>query len=178
MPLTRTGAALAALALALAACSSSPPAATTAAATSPGATPSADAMQIALRFVACARAHGHRIPDPTLAGGRIRFEVPAQSGQPQLEEMKAVRNIPECEAIYRQIPDQHQRPKPPTAAEMDRGRKFADCVRKHGLPDFPDPSSNGTFPVRGTPLQPQVKGPAMRAAFDACTEYAVEFPFS
>ncbi|XVQ82325.1 hypothetical protein ACQP2K_26085 [Microbispora siamensis] len=156
----------------LAACSSSPSATTTAA------TPSVDAMQIALRFVACARAHGHRIPDPTLVGGRIRFEVPAQGGQPHPEKMKAVRDIPECEAIYKQIPDQLQRPKPPTAADMDRGRKFADCVRRHGISAFPDPSSDGTFKLWGTPLDGKAKSPAMRAAFDACVEFAVEFPFS
>ncbi|MBP2706517.1 hypothetical protein JOL79_22160 [Microbispora sp. RL4-1S] len=177
MPRTRTGAALAVMALALAACSSSPPATTTAAA-SPGATPSADAMRIALRFVACARAHGYQIPDPTLVGGRIRFEVPAQSGQPRPEDMKAARNIPQCEALYKQIPDQRRRTQAPSAADIARGRKFADCVRRHGISDFPDPSSDGTFKLRGTRLESKAKDPEMRAAYDACVEFAVEFPFS
>ena len=42
---------------------------------------------------------------------------------------------------------------------------FAQCVRSHGVPDFPDPDSNGLFP-KGRPLG--VSDSRVRAAENAC----------
>ena len=37
--------------------------------------------------------------------------------------------------------------------------KFADCMRRHGEPGFPDPSSNGVFSLNGIdPNSPQYEG--------------------
>ncbi|MBV8218137.1 MAG: hypothetical protein JO325_06725 [Solirubrobacterales bacterium] len=64
-----------------------------------------------------------------------------------------------------------------TAASDSQGLKFAQCMRSHGVPNFPDPSGgalnlrvqqspNGTN-VNGV----QVNGPAFQSAMNACRSY-------
>ena len=48
--------------------------------------------------------------------------------------------------------------------------KFAECLRSNGLPDFPDPSSNGTFHI--TSSSGAVPGsPQFQAAQKACRKF-------
>ena len=48
--------------------------------------------------------------------------------------------------------------------------KFAECLRSNGLPDFPDPSSNGTFHI--TSSSGAVPGsPQLQAAQKACRKF-------
>jgi hypothetical protein len=67
-----------------------------------------------------------------------------------------------------------------TAAANAQGLKLAQCIRAHGVPNFPDPTSNGsggiqiqqsdrsgsgsTTKVNGVP----VNGPAFRSAMNSC----------
>ena len=44
--------------------------------------------------------------------------------------------------------------------------KFAECMRSHGMPDFPDPSANGTFSLNVGPNSPQ-----FQTAQKACRKY-------
>jgi hypothetical protein len=47
------------------------------------------------------------------------------------------------------------------------GIKFADCMRSHGVPNFPDPGSGGGIQFNaGSGIDPQ--SPAFRAAQNAC----------
>ena len=39
------------------------------------------------------------------------------------------------------------RDKAPTTAELHRMVLFSRCMREHGLPDWPDPRTDGTFPL-------------------------------
>lgn len=41
---------------------------------------------------------------------------------------------------------------------------FAQCMRSHGEPNFPDPTSNGTFSIS----QINITGPAYHSALSAC----------
>ena len=38
-------------------------------------------------------------------------------------------------------------PKPPTAAELRRAVRFSQCMRERGVPDWPDPHPDGTYPL-------------------------------
>jgi hypothetical protein len=51
-----------------------------------------------------------------------------------------------------------------TLTARDKGVKFAECLRTHGVPDFPDPNANGEF-VYGVSVSPTV----FTRATDACT---------
>lgn len=69
------------------------------------------------------------------------------------------------------------------STKAGKGLEFADCIRAHGVPNFPDPTSNGggglkiqqsatagsgaSLSVNGVP----VKGPAFQAAQKACSKY-------
>ena len=118
--------------------------------------------QIGHRYAECLRAHGHpQIADPTLrSDGRLSFgaqddAVSAASralrGDTCRAELVALKDAP---------------PKPPTAAELRQLVRFSRCVRTHGLPDWPDPHSDGTFPLNER-LQRAGKG-AIFAALEPC----------
>jgi hypothetical protein len=49
----------------------------------------------------------------------------------------------------------------PVAASL----KFAECIRSHGVPDFPDPGSDGLTSTDG---RVDKQSPAFRAALEAC----------
>ncbi|HEY1567324.1 MAG TPA: hypothetical protein VGF68_09910 [Solirubrobacteraceae bacterium] len=53
------------------------------------------------------------------------------------------------------------------AAGLKQGLKLAGCMRAHGVPNFPDPSSSGGINIQqGSGIDPQ--SPAFQAAMKAC----------
>jgi hypothetical protein len=113
---------------------------------SPNASPGSALQNLRLighRYAACLRHHGHpQIADPTVrSDGRITFgeqddAVDAASraltGATCRRELAALKEAP---------------PLPPTAAELHRAVLFSQCIRKHGVPDWPDPHPDGTYPL-------------------------------
>jgi hypothetical protein len=51
------------------------------------------------------------------------------------------------------------------ATDQDEGVRFAECIRGHGVPHFPDPNAKGEF-VFGIDVSPAV----WRKAVDACKD--------
>jgi hypothetical protein len=51
----------------------------------------------------------------------------------------------------------------PKATDQDKAVKFAECIRAHGVPHFPDPNAKGEY-VFGIDVTPAV----WRKAVDAC----------
>lgn len=64
--------------------------------------------------------------------------------------------------------------------------KLAECVREHGVPDFPDPSGNGGFQIQSSPngnapvsvdgRQINVSAPAFQRAMQDCQKYQPQGP--
>jgi hypothetical protein len=55
---------------------------------------------------------------------------------------------------------------------MQKLRDFAKCIREHGIPEWPDPKSDGTFPIAGTPIQAEGKSSGrLSTAVEACKQY-------
>jgi hypothetical protein len=58
------------------------------------------------------------------------------------------------------------------AANHEKAVKFAQCMREHGVKDFPDPDASGSFTidgvVNGSSLDPS--SAAWKAALDACKD--------
>ncbi len=119
-------------------CSSSPGrAGVTGASASPTATESGEAQ--ALAYTACMRSHGvPNFPDPTVQNGSVGFNITGADGidqnSPQyLSARQACQSLRgggtanSGSANY--------------AAEV----KFSECMRSHGVTDFPDPNKNGGF---------------------------------
>jgi hypothetical protein len=145
LPARRTAAIIAALAgvaCLAAACSSSP--ASPAGKSSPG-----DAGAQALAYSKCMRSHGvHDFPDPTIHGNSIGLSLHGSSGSnlnPGSPVFKAASQA--CKSL---APPGLSGPQQQTAQELATDVKFADCMRSHGYPGFPDPDGRGVFNVPGS----------------------------
>jgi hypothetical protein len=144
----------------------------------PAASPSQNSVQrelaVAKRFATCARAHGRpAFPDPVIDGqGRVTY--PASSGadgNDRKREIGALESVPECKAILNEMQTLTSRSDAPGPEVIQKLRRFAQCVRQHGVPAFPDPKSDGmferTFPGSGGTMG----SPAVKAAMVACRQY-------
>jgi hypothetical protein len=142
------GAALVGLVLVAAGCgrTTAPPVATvstTNAAAAAGPPPSNDPMAQAVRYAACIRSHGlPNFPDPQQSSQdghqTIRIHTPdLNSGQAQAAEKACSKFLP---SGFDSSPAQ-------AAQTLTHLLAFARCMRDHGVPGFPDPTSTGSFPT-------------------------------
>jgi hypothetical protein len=53
------------------------------------------------------------------------------------------------------------------AADQEQARKYAQCIRDNGVPDFPDPDPNGRFSAEHDQNDPE-----LRAAQEKCRDLA------
>jgi hypothetical protein len=140
---------------------------------SPAAAPTNDLnaeLALARQFVACGRNHGFgALTDPSITSGKIDFTHNDPAAKQALQD---IAQVPECKAILDQIPDTSYNEHPvPDASQMQALLAFAQCMRDHGVPEWPDPKPDGTFPIVGTPLEGEGKSGRFLAADDACKQY-------
>jgi hypothetical protein len=58
----------------------------------------------------------------------------------------------------------------PSAARVDAGLELSNCMRSHGVPNFPDPGQGGNISIGpSSGLNPQ--SPAFQSAQQACRRY-------
>jgi hypothetical protein len=128
---------LAALTPPLAACSSGP--------TTPPQSARAQALRVWQEFASCLRSHGAtHVPDPQVDdNGQATW--PGLSEAEQQQEQQIVGDA--CDPILQKLPPQAQPHANNQIANQDLAtlRRWAQCMRQNGLPDFPDPSSDGVF---------------------------------
>jgi len=112
----------------------------------PTTTSTASAQQDLLKFAQCVRSHGvPDFPDPDSQGGFDPSQISGVQDSPQLKTATA--------ACMGDLPVGASAPTP----EVETGLlRFAQCMRSHGEPDFPDPGST-TKPPAGAidPTSPQ-----------------------
>ena len=139
----------------------------------------ADVLALGKQVAQCIRENGiPDFPDPvienhqlTLPGGietRLKDVYPEQALQ-QAQQA--------CQSLFDQLPESAIRgenngdPDVPGPEDVDALRRWAQCVRENGIPDWPDPKSDGSFPLRGTPLEAEGKSDRMIRAAQACQQY-------
>jgi hypothetical protein len=139
---TLTGAALAVAVLA-AGCGSSKSVGNT----GPGnPTTSSSAFTRVLAYARCMRGHGTPdFPDPTSTtnGRHVTIDIPAGSGSdldPDNPTFKAASRA--CRSL---LPSGGLQPPAIASRRLTEELQWASCVRSHGLPNFPDPNSQGAF---------------------------------
>ncbi|GAA2082004.1 hypothetical protein [Actinomadura alba] len=145
MPLLRTAALAAGVAVALGgltACSTGG-AATTA---TTSASPSPNAQQVAALYrqlAQCLRENGApNFPDPVRDARTGEWVPPRGTKDPPQRAFTA------CRSISDRIPrPKGKEDRPPTAAELAKLRQFSTCMREQGSRDWPDPNSDGRFPL-------------------------------
>jgi len=136
------------------------------------------------QFAACARSHGNPdFPDPAYpvnaqpSGLTWGFTLFASVDKLVLGQ--AANGA--CADVARQMPPAPDALRPPGATTLTHMRQFAQCMRQHGMTEFPDPRSDGTFPVANTPyealspLSPAHPSPAVADADHACRRYSLDW---
>jgi hypothetical protein len=119
----------------------------------------------ALAFAHCMRSEGVlSFPDPG-AGGVIPKESLQQLGVSSTRFQAAVQACRHLLPGGGRTPDQAERQQ-----VTQEGVQFARCVRSHGVPNFPDPGSDGRIPDPATVGVDQ-GSPKFRAANQACGRY-------
>jgi hypothetical protein len=90
-----------------------------------------------LQYANCMRSHGvTSFPDPGSGGGRIQKIGPGTGIDPQSPAFQAAEKA--CGRFGPKIGG----PTHMSASDQRRALAFAECVRAHGVPSFPDPSES------------------------------------
>jgi hypothetical protein len=128
-----------------------------------------DVHAIWRELIQCLRDNGMpNLPDPRIdADGQPHFP----GGDPGDAPPQAERA---CKPIYNRLPasvredgsEGGEASRPP--ADIPALLRFARCMREQGMPDWPDPKADGTFPLVGTSLEREGKSPRYLKAARAC----------
>jgi hypothetical protein len=166
-------AALASAALLAAACSGGPPgsgAASAGPSSSGSARASGSAQAAGLALARCMRSHGvPKFPDPNSQGGiGITPGDGVDLNSPQFQAAQKT-----CQKLVA--------PQPLTAAQQGQVKagnlKYAQCMRSHGISDFPDPNSQGQLEIQAKPGSDlQLGNPRFQSANKACQHYQYTVP--
>jgi hypothetical protein len=119
-------------------------------------------QQRAVKFAQCMRAHGVNMPDPKFSdGGRgVSISIPRGVSKEKVDKAQA--------ACKQYLPNGGEPPKvdPKITEQL---RKFAQCMRAHGVPKFPDPqTSNGGGIAINADNGVNPESPTFKAAEKAC----------
>ena len=91
------------------------------------------------KFAQCMRDNGVDMPDPEVdSEGRVAFGAPAGGGGAADREKTQAAH----EKCKQHLPNGGQPPKL-SDEELEKMRKFSQCMRENGYPDFPDPEPEG-----------------------------------
>lgn len=109
--------------------------------------------------VQCYRTHGDpSFPDPVYDPHDGRWHFAVSPGTAPLSTQRA------CQHLF---PAANASP-PVPQAQFQQLVRLAECLRHHGVPNWPDPDPDGSFPL---PPSLQKKTPAWAAASTACQRY-------
>jgi len=118
----------------------------------------ADNDDAALAYSKCMRDNGYaEFPDPTPGEG-MRFLITPGSAA----------RFEKASTACRDLAPEGLRDEGVTPEQLDGLLKLAQCVRDHGVPNFPDPTADGRFEAEKIGAGPD--DPKLKAAMGACRE--------
>jgi hypothetical protein len=108
-----------------------------------------------LAFASCVRTHGvTSYPDPqvTSSGNHVSVKISPGAADPNSSAFKTAN-----QACHHLLPNGGL-PAYASSGQLAQDVTFADCIRAHGDPGFPDPDHDGVFtlPAGIDPQAPQV----------------------
>jgi hypothetical protein len=118
-----------------------------------------------VRYSQCMRSHGlPNFPDPVQeSGGGVSLSLKKGSGlDPSSQPFKA------AETACRKYSPKHGNGKPIPAAEQQKFLRYSQCMRTHGVPQFPDPKFSGGGVQLRMPQGLGPDSPSMKTAQQAC----------
>lgn len=135
------------------------------------------------RFAQCIRENGYpHFPDPVFKRGDGTVNFPDYLDYPGADVvLKQLSPTNKCNELYKQMPPAPPPRVPPSAETLRQMRAFSQCLRDHGVSEFPDPKADGTFPILGTPMQVFAPGyiahlPAnLEQAWEACFDLQINW---
>jgi len=129
------------------------------------------ALPIWQEYARCARTHGAPNFRDFIVDDQGRAQPSGGGLSPAQFKQLNLRVQGACGAILRRLPSNTQTKPPLSNADVQHLRQFAACIRQHGIPNWPDPKADGSFPVLGTPLGREGKSGRFVAAAQACRQY-------
>jgi hypothetical protein len=131
------------------------------------ATAQTDDPDAPLKFAKCMREHGMSwFPDPQPGGG-LQINIPAGTDKDKVDAAMA--------ACKKFMPNGGA-PDRPDPAQLEQARQMSQCMRDHGITNFPDPSANGQMMLDRNKLGTGPGDPKFDAADKACAQYRPKAP--
>jgi hypothetical protein len=134
-----------------------------------GGSPASDVAQPngAVAFASCMRSHGvPNWPDPSSSGVFDKSKLSSQQLGASSSRVQAAQGA--CQHL---LPNGGSGPNPAQVQFVKaQSLAFSRCVRSHGLPNFPDPASDGRIPDPASVGIDQ-GSPKFQAANQACRKY-------
>lgn len=121
-----------------------------------------DAFQQALAYSKCMRQHGVKsFPDPQRDNGGVSMKMDKKTAESP--------NFKTAQQACRHLQPGNSDNGGGTKVDTTKIGPWAQCIRDHGVPDFPDPKNKGNaleIDFTGTGIDPQ--SPAFKKAQQAC----------
>jgi hypothetical protein len=122
----------------------------------------------ALKYAGCMRSHGEPdFPDPTVgSNGLPSFNINGSANgdlNPQSSQWKAAQS-----ACKSDLPDLGGNTSADKEAANAKALKYAQCMRSHGEPDFPDPNGQGVIQIPNATGILSPNSPQYQQAATAC----------
>jgi hypothetical protein len=76
-----------------------------------------------------------------------------------------------CKSIFDRLPVSATGDEERPPADIQALLRLARCMRERGVPEWPDPKADGTFPVSGTVIEREGKSPRIVRALRACRQF-------
>jgi hypothetical protein len=118
-----------------------------------------------LQLAQCMRSHGvPNFPDPSATGGQLQNILRAGINTQSAAYRAALQACEQYTPAGSSSPSER-------AADEQAGLRFSACMRSHGVPDFPDPSTGptGAPVINLAPEHIDPDSPTVRAADQACS---------
>jgi hypothetical protein len=134
----------------------------------PTASASADAgeklsdEEMRLKFAECMREQGIDMPDPGNGPG-VRIRVREGTDPKKVDAA--------MEACKQYAPNGGEPPKL-NAEQLEQARKYAKCMRENGVPNFPDPGSDGRITMQRRQGDGGPSEETIEAAMEKCRQFA------
>ncbi len=166
-PLTARRASAAAALLVLAGCQGGGPAPA-----APATSGTPDLASLGREYSQCVRDHGvPSYPDLVVIAGHLTLPDNAEGDAASAALRAAPAAQQACQPILARLPATAQKEQAPSAQDREKLLEFARCLRRNGIPEWPDPQADGSFPIAGTPLGDEAKSARMQAATQACKQF-------
>lgn len=150
---------------------------------SPSAMSDAEILAIGKQIAQCIRDNGvPDFPDPLVDKGKLTLPQEAVQTLEQRYSQQVLEQAEQsCQTLMDRLPEgavksdeqvegdrDAQEPGP---GDVEALKRFAQCLRENGIPEWPDPNADGSFPLKGSPLAAEGKSERFGRAVGACEQH-------